>query len=102
MRVPSCSPFPAEIGHGVARTHQQNVQRLATADVENLEDLLSEPTPGVIATLGRLDGAIVVLGAGGKMGPTLARMAKRASDQAGSKRRVIAVPFRTGAPHAHV
>jgi nucleoside-diphosphate-sugar epimerase len=61
------------------------------ADIEHLEDLLSEPTPGVIAVLHRLDGDIIVLGAGGKMGPTLARMAKRASDQAGSKRRIIGV-----------
>ena len=38
-----------------------------------------------------LDGDIVVLGVGGKMGPTLARMAKRASEMAGVKRRVIGV-----------
>jgi nucleoside-diphosphate-sugar epimerase len=67
------------------------------ADIDELETLLSEPTPGVIAALGRLDGDIVVLGAGGKMGPTLARMAKRASDQAGSKRRVIGVSRFTAA-----
>jgi nucleoside-diphosphate-sugar epimerase len=33
----------------------------------------------------------VVLGAGGKMGPTLARMARRAADASGDSRRVIAV-----------
>lgn len=38
-----------------------------------------------------LQGDIVVLGVGGKMGPTLARMAKKASDQAGVPRRVIGV-----------
>lgn len=57
--------------------------------VEELENHLSEPTPGVIETMGRLQGDIIVLGAGGKMGPTLTRMAKRASDAAGVKRRVI-------------
>jgi len=56
-----------------------------------LEDLLSEPTEGVIRTMGTLPGDIVVLGAAGKMGPTLARMAKRAFDAAGRKRRVIGV-----------
>src|SRR5438874_11500262 len=56
-----------------------------------LEDALSEPTPQVIETLSRHPGDIVFLGAAGKMGPTLARMAKRASDAAGVKRRVIAV-----------
>jgi nucleoside-diphosphate-sugar epimerase len=59
--------------------------------VEALDDLLSEPTSLAVETLGRLDGDILLLGAGGKMGPTLARMAKRASDLAGRRRRVIAV-----------
>lgn len=59
--------------------------------VEQLEELLSEPSEGVIETLRRLEGDIIVLGAGGKMGPTLARMAKRASDAAGVRRRVIGV-----------
>jgi nucleoside-diphosphate-sugar epimerase len=60
-------------------------------DVTQLEELLSEPTPGVVRTLANLPGDILILGVGGKMGPTLARMAKRASDQAGVKRRVIGV-----------
>lgn len=58
--------------------------------IEELENILSEPTPGVIETLGKLEGDIMILGAGGKMGPTLTKMAKRASDAAGVKRRVIA------------
>ena len=60
-------------------------------DVDRLEDLLSEPTPEVISSLGRLSGDIMVLGAGGKMGPTLARMAGRALDAGSSRGRVIAV-----------
>ena len=58
-------------------------------DVAQLEEMLSEPSPGVVRALGELAGDILVLGVGGKMGPTLARMAKRASDQAGVRRRVI-------------
>ncbi len=58
--------------------------------IDELENILSEPTPGVIEAMGRLDGDIMVLGAGGKMGPTLTRMAKRASDAAGVSRRVMA------------
>lgn len=54
-----------------------------------LEDKLSEPSPGVFDTLARLDGDILFLGVAGKMGPSLARMAKRASDAAGVNRRVI-------------
>jgi nucleoside-diphosphate-sugar epimerase len=58
---------------------------------EILDDLLSEPTPAVIQTLGRLPGDILLLGVAGKMGPSLARMARRASDAAGVRRRVIGV-----------
>jgi nucleoside-diphosphate-sugar epimerase len=63
----------------------------AIADLADLEDRLSEPSPGAVAALGRLTGDMLLLGAGGKMGPTLARMARRASDLAGVRRRVIAV-----------
>jgi nucleoside-diphosphate-sugar epimerase len=56
-----------------------------------LENALCEPTPGVTDTLARLPGDIILLGAAGKMGPTLARMARRASDAAGARRRVIGV-----------
>lgn len=61
------------------------------ADVDELEERLSRPTERVVRTLAHLPGDIVLLGAGGKMGPTLARMAKRASDEAGVARRVIGV-----------
>ena len=54
-----------------------------------LEDLLSEPSPGAIETLAKLDGDFIFLGVGGKMGPTMARMAKRALQAAGRKNRVF-------------
>src|SRR5262245_61090764 len=63
----------------------------AILDVNHLEELLSEPSAGAIDTMRRLSGDLVLLGVGGKMGPTLARMAKRASDAAGVKRRIIGV-----------
>jgi nucleoside-diphosphate-sugar epimerase len=58
---------------------------------EQLDDALSEPTGAVVETLSRLPGDIVVLGVAGKMGPTLARMARRASDAAAVRRRIIGV-----------
>jgi nucleoside-diphosphate-sugar epimerase len=58
---------------------------------EELEALLSEPTPAVVETMGRLKGNLVLLGVAGKMGPSLSRMARRASDTAGVRRRVIGV-----------
>jgi nucleoside-diphosphate-sugar epimerase len=57
------------------------------ADTEQLEELLSRPSPALGAALAQAPGDIVVLGVGGKMGPTLARMAKRADPG----RRVIGV-----------
>jgi len=60
-------------------------------NVEQLEELLSEPTVGAIESMGQLQGDLIILGVGGKMGPTLARMARRASDAAGVRRRVIGV-----------
>ena len=58
---------------------------------EQLEDRLSEPTPEVVQTLRRLEGDLIVLGVAGKLGPSLARMARRASDLAGIRRRIIGV-----------
>jgi nucleoside-diphosphate-sugar epimerase len=56
-------------------------------DVSQLEECLSRPSEALIEDLGTAPGDLMILGAGGKMGPTLARMAKRASPD----RRVIAV-----------
>jgi nucleoside-diphosphate-sugar epimerase len=56
-----------------------------------LDELLSRPTPDDVAAAAVLDGDLLILGAGGKMGPSLARLARRACDEAGVRRRVIAV-----------
>ena len=61
-----------------------------------LEELLSRPTAGLVAALGALSGDILILGASGKMGPSLARLAHRASQGAGVHRRIIAVARFTG------
>jgi nucleoside-diphosphate-sugar epimerase len=63
----------------------------AIRDVDQLEDLLSEPSAAAIDAMPRLSGDVAILGVGGKMGPTLARMARRAMDAAGVSRRVIGV-----------
>ena len=59
--------------------------------VEDLEDRLAAPSVPDQEAIERLSGDIVILGAGGKMGLSLARRARRASEAAGVKRRVIAV-----------
>ena len=52
---------------------------------------LSEPDEGVIETLSRSEGDLMLLGAGGKIGHGLALMARRSLDAAGRSRRVVAV-----------
>lgn len=57
-----------------------------------LEDRLATPSAALVTDVGELDGDLVVLGAGGKMGPSLVRLARRALDAAGRKSaRVYAV-----------
>src|SRR6478735_6028575 len=56
-------------------------------DVHHLEEVMTRPSPALVADLERAPGDIMVLGVGGKMGPTLARLAKRADPS----RRVIGV-----------
>src|SRR5918996_2622241 len=53
------------------------------ANVDELEEFMTRPTPELEADLSRADGDLIVLGVGGKMGPTLARMAKRAAPAKG-------------------
>ena len=48
-------------------------------DVDHLEDVMALPTQALVDDLRRLDGDILILGVGGKMGPTLARLAKNAA-----------------------
>jgi nucleoside-diphosphate-sugar epimerase len=67
------------------------VFRATISDVAELEDLLSDPAEPTVQALRTLEGDVVVLGVGGKMGPTLARMVKRASSLTGVARRVIGV-----------
>jgi nucleoside-diphosphate-sugar epimerase len=56
-----------------------------------LEELLASPTPETVEAAARLEGDLLVLGAGGKMGSSLARLAKRSIDAAGLGHRVICV-----------
>jgi nucleoside-diphosphate-sugar epimerase len=59
--------------------------------VEELEERLSRPTLGVLSALEQLPGDLMILGVAGKMGLTLARMARRAFDELGRRDKVIGV-----------
>jgi nucleoside-diphosphate-sugar epimerase len=54
---------------------------------EVLDEVMSRPSEALIADLRAVSGDIIILGVGGKMGPTLARMARRAAPD----KRIIAV-----------
>lgn len=59
--------------------------------VAELENLMTEPSEALVEDMRKLEGNIIILGIGGKMGPTLAVMAKRAIDKAGVDKKVIGV-----------
>ncbi len=67
--------------------------RLPTSipDERTLDEVMSRPSRGLIESIARGSGDLLVLGAGGKMGPTVARMAQRAFEAAGRDGHVIAV-----------
>jgi nucleoside-diphosphate-sugar epimerase len=63
--------------------------KLVTLD--ELEEALSRPSDRDIAFMKELDGDLAILGASGKMGPSLVRLCRRANEAAGTTRRIIAV-----------
>jgi dTDP-4-dehydrorhamnose reductase len=60
-------------------------------DEAQLDELMTRPSPELVESMRRLEGDLLILGVAGKMGPTLARLARRALDEAGSRARVIGV-----------
>ena len=69
----------------VSAEHPNNGRRkmndITALDERGLEDVLSEPTDATSKVLADLSGDIVVLGAGGKMGPTLVMMLRKAAPE---------------------
>lgn len=63
----------------------------AMEDVQSIYNRLLVPSHELVSDIGRIKGDIVILGAGGKMGPALARAAKQAVNIAGIQKRIIAV-----------
>jgi nucleoside-diphosphate-sugar epimerase len=59
--------------------------------IKQLEDALAQPSEALVRDMAAIEGDIMLLGAGGKMGPSLARLAIRAVKQAGVDKRIIAV-----------
>jgi len=57
--------------------------------IELTYNKLLEPSDDLVSEIAELDGDILILGVGGKMGPALAKLAKRAIDKAGVNKRII-------------
>lgn len=58
---------------------------------EKLNALLTTPSKELVEDIAKIEGDIMVLGAGGKMGPTLCVLAKNAIKEAGIDKKVYAV-----------
>src|SRR5260221_8576213 len=55
-----------------------------------LDEVLTKPRPELVRFIKTLESPLLILGAGGKMGPSLAVLAKRAADEAGHPLEVLA------------
>lgn len=66
------------------------MERKVRDEIE-LEDLLAEPSAADVDCVGRLKADVMIIGAAGKMGPSLARRVHRAAGRAGNAIRVLAV-----------
>ena len=68
-----------------------------------LEETLAEPSEADLECVSRLNGDVLIIGAGGKMGPSLARRVHRAMRRSGSRSRVLAASrFSSAAARAHL
>ncbi len=61
------------------------------ANEEQLEEALSRPSAALVAMMKEVEGDFILLGVAGKMGVSMARMAKRACKEAGVQKRIIGV-----------
>jgi nucleoside-diphosphate-sugar epimerase len=58
-------------------------------EIDKLYQQLLQPSDDLVSEIAALDGDILILGIGGKMGPDLAKLAKHAIDKAGIQKKVI-------------
>ncbi|HEV8542626.1 MAG TPA: NAD-dependent epimerase/dehydratase family protein [Verrucomicrobiae bacterium] len=68
-----------------------NKQSSQISSEDELEELLTRPSEALIGFVTQIASPLVILGAGGKMGPTLALLAKRAAEAARHSLQIIAI-----------
>ncbi|RXZ01396.1 NAD-dependent epimerase/dehydratase family protein [Fictibacillus sp. S7] len=59
--------------------------------MQELEEVMTKPSERLIEDIKQINGDIMILGIGGKMGPSMAKLAKRAIDAGNLSKRVIGV-----------
>ena len=60
-------------------------------ELEALEQELLKPSEALISDISKIDGDIILLGVGGKMGPSMAKLARKAIVRAGIDKRIIGI-----------
>jgi nucleoside-diphosphate-sugar epimerase len=60
-------------------------------NIEAVYKNLLQPSDDLVADMAKIDGDIIILGVGGKMGPGLARVAKQAVDKGGANKKITGV-----------
>jgi len=73
------------------RFMESNEEKSSMWTEDKLDNLLTTPSKRLIEDMAKLEGDIIILGAGGKMGPTLAILAKKAMLASNLSKRIIAV-----------
>src|SRR5205085_1071943 len=73
-------------------------EKSAMSDLQSKYETYLTPSDALVKDMANLTGDIIILGAGGKMGPALATVAKQAVDRAGVDKKVIAISRSTRPP----
>jgi nucleoside-diphosphate-sugar epimerase len=60
-------------------------------EINSFKEQFLKPSASLVADLAKLEGDIIILGAGGKIGPSIARLTRQALDMAGKTNRVIGI-----------
>lgn len=71
--------------------HPSPNQYTKAMDAHAMYQEMLRPSDALISEMARVEGDIMILGAGGKMGPSLTVLARQAADAAGVKKNIIAV-----------
>ena len=60
-------------------------------ELEVLEQELLKPSDALVSDISKIDGDIIILGVGGKMGPSMAKLTRKAIISAGVNKRIIGI-----------